>query len=238
MDSTSYIAITRQDGLRRELTAVAQNIANVSTTGYRREGVTFTEHVVALGQGAPSVSMAHAHARHVDSTQGPLRATGGTFDFAIEGQGFFTVQGAEGVELTRAGSFTPNAEGILVAPDGAALLDAGGAPIPVPAGAGDISLAADGTLSANGLPVAQLVLVTPAEAEALTRRAGARFATEAELVPVIDASLKQGFLEGSNVNPVAEIARMIEVQHAYEIGRGFADKEDERIRAVVQTLGR
>ncbi len=238
MDSTAYIAITRQDGLMRQMTAVAQNIANVSTNGYRREGVTFTEHVVAMGQGVPSVSMAHAHARHIDTAQGPLRATGGTFDFAIEGPGYFQVQGVDGVELTRAGSFAPNAEGILVAADGAPLLDAGGAPVPVPAGAGDISLAADGTLSADGRPVAQITLVQPAAADTLTRRAGARFFTQGELTPVVEASLKQGFLEGSNVDPVTEIARMIEVQHAYEIGQGFADKEDERIRTVVQTLGR
>ena len=99
-----------------------------------------------LGE-APSLSMATCPcALHVDLAQGGLSQTGGRFDFAIKGEGFFLIETPEGQRLTRAGSFTPNAEGELVTPDGHRLLDAGGAPVFVPPDARAVSLAADGTL--------------------------------------------------------------------------------------------
>ena len=238
METPGYTSLTRQSGLMREMQSVANNIANVSTTGYRREGLVFSEFVKALEPGEPSLSMANANVRNIDRTQGPLTQTGGTFDFAIEGEGFFMVETAEGPLLTRAGSFTPSAEGELVAPDGARLLDGGGAPVFVPPDAGSVALAADGTLSADGVPLNQMGLYLPADINELSRRAGVRFAVEGEVLPVEDGRILQGFVESSNVDPMSEIARMIEVQQAYQLGQQFLDKEDERIRGVLQTLGR
>lgn len=238
MDAASYTSLTRQSGLKQEMQAIANNIANISTAGYRREGLIFAEHVAALDAGEPSLSMARAHGRHVDTGQGVLTATGGQFDFAIEGPGFFLIEAPEGQMLTRAGAFTPNPEGELVTPDGARLLDAGGAPIFVPQGIGDIALAADGTVSADGLPLAQIGLYEPADPASLSRQQGARFAADGELLPVENSVILQGFIEGSNVDAVSEVARMIEVQHAYQMGQSFLEKEDERIRSVVQTLGK
>jgi len=238
MDSPGYVALTRQSGLRRELQTIANNIANASTTGYRREGLTFSEHVKVLEPGEPSLSMARTHARHIDTAQGPLTQTGGSFDFAIEGEGFFMLEGPEGPLLTRAGSFTPSPEGELVAPDGARPLDAGGAPVFVPPGAGSVALAADGTLSADGIPLTQVGLYMPADSNELSRRAGVRFAVEGELLPAENAVMLQGFVENSNVNAITEIARMIEVQNAYAQGQKFIEQEHERIRSVMQTLGR
>ena len=238
MSSSGYVSLTRQSGLMREMQVVANNIANLSTTGFRREGLVFSEHVKALGAGEAPLSMARANVRHMDSAQGPLSETGGKFDFAIEGDGFFMLETADGQQLTRAGAFTPSAEGELVAPDGARLLDAGGAPVFVPPDARSVSLAADGTLSADGIPLTQIGVFVPADPNSMSRREGVRFATDGDVLPVEDAVILQGFVEGSNVDPVSEIARMIEVQHAYQMGQQFLDKEDERIRAVLQTLGR
>lgn len=238
MDTPGYTSLTRQSGLMREMQTVANNIANLSTTGYRREGLIFSEHVKALEPGEPSLSMAHGNAWHTDDAQGPLSPTGGTFDFAIEGEGFFMIETPNGQMLTRAGSFTPSAEGELVAPDGARLLDAGGAPVFVPPDARSVALAADGTLSADGTPITQIGLVVPADPNEMNRRAGVRFEVAGEILPAENAVILQGYVENSNVDPVSEIARMIEVQHAYQMGQQFMDKEDERIRSVLQTLGR
>lgn len=237
MGNAGYVSLTRQSGLVRELNAVAQNIANMTTTGYRREGVIFSEFVARLDGSDESMSLAAARAHSFDFSQGELQQTGGRFDFAIEGPGFFMVETPEGPALTRAGAFSPTADGELAAPDGARLLDAGGAPVFVPPDARDISLARDGTLSADGRPLTQIGLYTAAP-ETLTRRAGARFAADAPVEPLVDGVILQGFVEGSNVDPVGEIARMIEVQRAYEMGQKLLDREDERIRAVVQTLGK
>ncbi len=237
MDSTGYVALNRQAGLLKELETVSQNIANASTTGYRREGVVFSEFVLGTGRSTESLSMGHAHGRVIDLTQGALQQTNGTFDFAIEGDGFFLVATPEGDRLTRAGVFTPSAEGILVAPDGAALLDAGGAPVQVPAGAARVALGADGTLSADGQPVAQIGLWEPEDPLQATRAAGARFDPGGLPVPVEDGRILQGFIEKSNVDPVAELTRMIEVQRAYELGTSFLDREDERMRSVIRVIG-
>lgn len=238
MDSIGYVALTRQQGLHREMQIVAQNIANISTNGFRREGVVFAEYVKALGDGAPGLSMAHAHARSIDMTQGESARTGGTFDFAIQGEGFFTLETPRGERLTRAGSFTPNDAGELVSSDGYRLLDAGGAPVFIPAQARAIVLASDGTLSADGAPLAQIGVVRPLAPETLVREGSALFVTDAETEPVEAPVLLQGYIEGSNVNPVMEIARMIEVQRAYELGQTFLQREDDRVRNVLQTLGR
>lgn len=237
MEAAGYVTLTRQSGLMREMQTVANNIANISTTGFRREGVIFSEYVKRLEDG-PSLSMAHAAARHVDLGQAGISPTGGSFDFAIQGEGFFLIETPEGQGLTRAGSFTPSAEGELVNPDGYRLLDQGGAPVFVPPDTGEVALAQDGTLSANGQPLARVGLWMPADPAALRHQGGTLFVTESDLQPVEGARILQGHVEESNVNPVAEIARMIEVQRAYELGQTFLDHEDARVRGVIQTLGR
>ena len=232
MDTIGYATLARQSGLMREMATVANNIANLSTGGYRREGLVFAEHIAALDPGDASLSLGTAGARVTDLRQGPLTQTGGTFDLAIEGDGFFLVETPQGQALTRAGSFTPDANGTLVTPDGHPLLDAGGAPVFAPQGA-TIAIAPDGTLSADGDPIGQIGLWQAADPLQMTRGAGTLFRTE-DAQPAEGGRIFQGFLEGSNVDPVVEIARMIEVQRGYELGQKFLDREDERIRGVIQ----
>jgi flagellar basal-body rod protein FlgF len=131
----------------------------------------------------------------------------------------------------------PNAEGELVNPDGHRLLDLGGTPIFVPPDMNNIALSQDGTLSGNGQPLAQIGLWQPGDPLKMTHMGGTIFISET-VVPADSATILQGFVEDSNVNPISEIARMIEVQRAYEMGQGFLEKEDERMRGVIQTLGR
>jgi flagellar basal-body rod protein FlgF len=237
MDAAGYTTLSRQSGLMREMQIVANNIANASTTGFRREGVVFAEYVAAL-DGAPSLSMAHATGRMIDLEQAGVAQTGSAFDFAIQGEGFFLVETPQGNRLTRAGSFTPSAEGELVTMDGYRLLDQGGAPVFVPPDAGPVAMARDGTLSAGGEPLAKIGLWQPSDPRGLIHQGGTLFAAEGGVEPAEGAELMQGYLEESNVNPLSEVARMIEVQRAYELGQSFLDREDARVRGVIQTLGR
>ncbi len=236
MDAAGYTTLGRQSGLMREMQIVANNIANLSTTGFRREGMVFAEHIARMDE-EPSLSMAHGTGRVVDLSQAGLTLTGASFDFAIQGDGFFMVETAQGNRLTRAGSFTPDAAGELVNGDGQRLLDAGGAPVFVPPDAGPVGMAEDGTLSAGGVPIAQVGLWLPADPLSMRHQSGTLFEADA-LEPAPGAKVFQGFLEESNVNPVSEIARMIEVQRAYELGQKFLDSEDGRARSVIETLGR
>lgn len=233
MDNTTYTALTRQSGLLQEMQVLANNIANASTTGYRAEGILFSEHVKALGPDTESLSMATARVRDTVMTQGSMAQTGGTFDLAIEGDGFFLIETPQGQRLTRSGMFGPNDQGDLVTADGYQVLDPGGAPVFVPAGAGPIGIGADGTISANGAAIGQIGLVAPTDPNQMIRESGTLFDSRGGIDAAPDGLILQGFLESSNVNPIQQISRMIEVQRAYELGQGFLEKEHDRIRSVI-----
>lgn len=230
-------SLSRQTGLLREMELVAGNIANASTTGYRRSGVVFAEHVRNMG-GGEGLALAHASVPRTALAQGPLAPTGGRLDLAIEGPGFFTVETAAGPRLTRAGAFLANAVGEVVTPRGDRLLDAGGAPLQLPLDARSLAVAADGTVSADGRAIGQIVLSAPADPGDLLREDGVLFVVEGPLAEVAGGRILQGFLEGANVSPVEEVARMIAVQRAYELGQSLAEREDDRIRSVIRSLSR
>lgn len=235
MDSTGYITLTRQSGLMREMQVVANNIANAATTGFRQEGVIFSEYVQGV-QGGASLSMGQGNVRNTSLNQGSLTQTGGTFDFAIEGDGYFLIETPDGERLTRAGSFTPNAEGDLVTHDGYRVLDAGGAPVFIPPDARALAVSPDGTISADGVLVGQIGLVAPTNATGMTRQSGVLFTADDGFEPAENARMMQGFVEESNVDPIGQLARMIEIQRAYEMGQSFLDSEDERVRRAMDAM--
>lgn len=237
METAGYTTLTRQSGLLREMQVIANNIANAATTGYRQEGVIFSEYVSG-GQAAPSVSMTRTSAHSTSMQQGALTQTGGQLDFAIEGPGFFLIETSQGERLTRAGSFSTSPEGTLVTPDGNPVLDAGGAPVFIPPDATDLSVSADGTISVAGRPLGQLGLVQPTDPLDLVREAGVMFRFEGDTEPVEEGSILQGFLESANVEPVLQLSRMIEVQRAYELGQSFLDAENDRVREALRALTR
>lgn len=236
MDNATYVTLTRQSGLLQEMQVLANNIANANTTGYRAESLMFSEHVMALDRGVPALSMASARVRDTAMTQGSLAQTGGAFDLAIEGAGFFLVDTPQGPRLTRAGAFAPNAAGDLVTPDGHRLLDAGGAPVFVPAGAGAVGIGADGTISVAGDPIGQIGLVIPVDPARMTRQSGTLFAAQDGFVALAEGRILQGFVENANVNPIQQVSRMIAVQRAYELGQSFLDKEHDRMRRVIDAV--
>lgn len=234
--STSYITLSRQSGLLTEMRAIANNISNQSTSGFRREGVIFTEFISSGPTQQQSISMVAARARHIDLTQGPLTQTAASFDLGIEGEGFFQVEGPDGPYLTRAGRFSRDAAGALVTPDGLRLLDAGGGPILVPPDGGEVAISTDGTVSTVDGAIGQVGLFRPVDPTGLSRSSGALFSAEAGVEPATDGAILQGYIEGANVDPVIEIARMIEVQRAYEFGQTFIDRESDRRDELIRTL--
>lgn len=229
-----YLALNRQRGLAAEMTATANNVANMATVGYRREGLVFSEFVRAGG--GVSISMADLNGRYAAERPGKIARTGGRFDIAIDGPGFLVLETAQGPILTRAGALQRSRDGLLTAADGAPILGLGEAPIAIPDGTRTLAIGKDGTVSADGEPLGQ-ILVVDAPAEALRRRPLGRFATEVPLDPVPNPSLVHGALEASNVDPVEEIARMIAVSRAYEQAQALIEDEDERMRDTIETLG-
>lgn len=237
MDNSVYAILSRQTGLMDELRVLADNIANASTTGFRREAVVFAEFVAKASPVEPSLSMGTALGRRIDDGQGSLTSTGSPFDLAIEGEGFFEVETPDGVRLTRAGRFSSSVDGLLVTSSGYPVLDTGGAPLFLPPDAAQISIGLDGTMSADGAVIGQIGIVTPSDWNELQRRGSTMFES-AEVRPVETPRVLQGFLETSNVAPFAEFSRLIEVQHAYVQGQKFLEQENERVRSVIAMLAK
>lgn len=235
MNNTSYVALSKQTGLARELTSIANNIANTDTAGYRREGFLFSEYVRALEPQDRSVSQSNVGGRFFDATSGAMVETGSPFDVAIESEGYFLVETPRGERLTRAGSFMLDNEGQLITPDGYRVLGEGGSPVAIPPDAASVTIAPDGTIAADGAPVGRLGLVTVAPT-ALAREGDNLLLATEEYTQVDAPRMRQGFVEQSNVNPVMEITRLIEVQRAYELGQQLMKDEDERISKTVEAM--
>ncbi|WP_170327819.1 flagellar hook-basal body complex protein [Ruegeria arenilitoris] len=234
---TAYVTLSRQSGLMNEMRLVANNIANANTTGYRAQGLVFSEFVQDV-PGNPSLSMSRAEARNTSQQQGLLTETGGQFDFAIEGDGFFMVETASGNRLTRAGAFSPSAESDLVTMDGHRVLDVNGAPVFIPPDAASIDVGSDGTLSIEGQLLGQIGVYRVADPSTLVREGSTQFRAEGEIEPVENPVVVHRFLEGSNVNAVHQVTRLVEIQRAYELGQSFLETEDERVRGALKALMR
>lgn len=237
MENAGYTTLTRQSGLLREMQVVANNIANSATTGFRQEGLIFSEYVQDV-EGGESLSMARGNVRNTSMVQGALSQTGGTLDMAIEGDGYFLIETPSGERLTRAGNFALSAEGDLVTNDGFRVLDAGGAPVFVPPDARNVGVSPDGTLSSDGRPLSQIGLVEPIDRNDLIREDGVMFRADSGFEPVENPRILQGFLENANVDPISQITRMIEIQRAYEMGQSFLETENERVMSALDTLTR
>ena len=235
MEASGYTTLNRQSGLLREMQTIANNIANTATTGFKQEGIIFSEYVVGTGDGA-SISMASGRIGNTSFLQGPLTETGSSLDVAIEGDGFFLIETPFGERLTRSGNFSLSAEGDLVTNDGFPVLDAGGAPIFIPPGDGTLLISMDGTISRSGALLGQLGVFQATEPRQLVREGGVSFQSGSDIEPIDNPKMRQGFLESSNVDPILQMARMIEVQRAYEMGQSFLDAENQRARDALRTF--
>lgn len=240
MSNAVYAMLARQQGLMQEMQVVANNIANASTTGYKSDQAIFGEFLASAGSQSSSLSMGGLAGHSFAMEQGPLKITGGQLDLAIQGDGFFLIDAPQGQRLTRAGHFQLSADGQLVDMNGSALLGAGGSPISIPQNASEIRISADGTISisaGDGLPPEEVGQLGVVVAEGtLLRDSNSYFSAPDGHKPAENTEIVQGALEQSNVSPILEVARMIEVQRAYEAGQTLLEREDQRIGQVINTV--
>ncbi|MEO1657068.1 MAG: flagellar basal-body rod protein FlgF [Pseudomonadota bacterium] len=235
MSDAITVSLSRQTGLLRELSVIANNMANANTEGYRAEAALFSEFVSTRAD-EPSVSMGALRAHFPVLDQGALIETGALFDLAIDGEGWFAVNRGGEVLLTRAGRFQLDADAQLVTPDGDPVLDEAGSAVQLPPNAINIAVGSDGTITADGLGVAQIGVLM-AEPEGLSRVSDNLWRNNGPITFADTARIRQGFLEGSNVSPVEEMARLIEVQRMYEAGANLGENEHDRILSLIEALG-
>jgi flagellar basal-body rod protein FlgF len=235
METTAYIALSRQLGLARHVEVVANNIANATTTGFKAEALRF-EAVMVRALPGERLAFVQEVGLMRDLAPGPMTPTGNPFDFAVEGPGFFAVETEAGVRYTRAGQFRPNDAGELVTASGHTVLDEGGAPLLLPEGGGPPSVARDGTLSNEAGPFGRLQLVEFASPRLLQREADGLFAAQEEPLPAEGSKVVQGMLEGSNVQAIHELTRMMEAVRAFQGAQRMIEAHHEGKRRAIETM--
>lgn len=212
----------------------ANNLANVNTSGFKREVPAFVG-FLSTAQGAAPTSAIDAQAG-TDLAQGPLQQTDDKMNFALEGAGFFVVQTPQGPAYTRDGAFTLAADGTLTSVSGDPVLGANG---PIRLSPGTFSVDERGEITQNGRVVDALKVVTFAQPEGLRKLGGNLLAAPfAQPQAAPQARVRQGYLEGSNVNAVREMVDMISGYRAFEASQKAVLAQDETLEKLVNEVGR
>lgn len=242
MENSLYIGLSRQMALQEQMDIVSNNIANLNTPGYRGHNMVFLEYLSrqrnAEKAGNDSISMVHDYGQYMNTGSGPLRNTGNPLDVALEGPGFFGIQTEDGIAYTRAGNFQLNGAGELVTGSGQLVADAGGGAIVIPDDVIEVKIARDGTVSTDQGELARLMVVEFEKPQDLVAQGNGLYKTEDPGVPAENTRIMQGMIEGSNVNAVLEMTRMIDVSRAYQATQRMLQGEHDRQRGMIQTLTR
>ena len=243
MQGAGLVLTAYQASLARAMDITANNIANVNTSGFKRETIAFDSYLVSP-EPKQTFLFAVESGTYRDAAQGPTLTTGNPLDVAIQGEGYIPVQTAAGIRYTRAGAFQLNNEGDLVTASGDRVLGDGNQQITLPPDAREILIGTDGTISAK--------TGTGAEATLIGKLTLAKFANEYELAPVgnnyfsteqqpepaMESRLIQGGVEQSNVQSVAEMTRMIDISRNYQKVVHLLEAEQERQKSAIQRLGK
>jgi flagellar basal-body rod protein FlgF len=244
METPSYVALSRQTALVRQMDVVANNIANVATPGFKAEAEIFTTVPIrSQAYGAPQkLAYVQDFATVRDFSPGPVTPTGNDLDVAIQGDGFFVVQTPNGPRYTRFGHFQLNAAGQVVTKQGYPVL-AGGAPLTIDPDDGPVQISGDGTVSADRtqqgnaqVVYGKLDVVDFADRDMLKPEEGVMFTTDALPVQVAQPALVQRMLEQSNVQSIKELTSMIWVQRSYESVQRFIDGENDRMKRAINYI--
>lgn len=239
----------------RRIDAIANNLANASTTGFKRDLVAFQAHRPRdvdfptasepphdLNNSTGGISVAEIRTDH---TNGSLTQTDETYDLALHGPGFFSVAGPDGPLLTRNGSFSVDGLGRLVTRDsGAAVLGESGSPIQIPADAHQIEISVDGMVrqvDATGTrsEIDRLAIVRPSSQEALLKQGGSMYKALGPVLPAGPAAeVRQGYLEESGTNPIDEMVAMISASRAFETNVNMIQHQDNALGRLLQMMPR
>ncbi|HZR72764.1 flagellar basal-body rod protein FlgF [Bradyrhizobium sp.] len=249
MENALLIGLSRQTALERQLDVIANNIANVNTTGFKADGSLFEEYLNTpahednfVGRDR-HVSFVQDRGTYRNMTQGPVEGTGNPLDVAIDGSGFLAVQTSGGERYTRDGSLHIDNTGQLVTSNGNPVLGATG-PIVFQATDHDINITPDGTVTvvegANRTDSTRgkLRLVSFTDAQKLLKQGSNLYAAGEGGAPQPDtkSTVRQGFIEKSNVNSVAEMSLMMEVSRAYTSIANLMNQQAELQKTAIQQL--
>jgi len=244
MENALLVGLSRQVALARELDVVANNIANVNTNGFKRRSMVFNEFVspTASADSFPrrdrAVSFVLDKGSTLAFTQGDIEQTGNPLDVAVRGNALLAVRTAAGTErYTRNGAFALNGRGELVTSDGFAVQTDQG-PVTFTDQDANIRIAADGTVSSSQGTKGKLKLVVFDNPQTLRNEGQNLFSSTATPRPATgdETRIEQGAVEKSNVQPVTEMTRLIELSRSYQEIANMMSRADELSRTAINRL--
>mgnify|MGYP000389153650 CR=1 FL=1 len=221
MDTKILVSLSHQVAMRRQMDIIANNIANMNTTAYKRESIMFNEYLSDTGGSLPKsfrkVSFVQEAGIARQMTNGELTTTGNVLDVAIEGDGMFKVRKTDGeIAYTRNGHLALNGDNVLITTNGHEILDDGDAPIQFPPNADGFKIAEDGTVSAKEVgEIGKLAVLQFQNYGAMKKIGDNLYSAEEEPELSEEYRLAQGMLETSNVSAVLEVTNMIHLSRAY-----------------------
>jgi flagellar basal-body rod protein FlgF len=217
---------------------VANNIANANTPAYKAERMVFQEYL-AKPTKDEKLSFVQDIGTARDLSSGPLTTTGNDFDIALSDEGYFVVDTPLGERYTRHGRFQLDSNGQMVTGIGNPVQGQAG-PIIIPENSGRISIAGDGTVSNDTGVLGKLQVVTFEDEQQLRKAANGLFSAPPDLPPqaLAQPSMVQGMIEDSNVQPVLELTRMMDINRMHESVTNFIQREDDRMKDMIDKLGR
>ena len=238
MENPGYIALSRQLTLRREMSVISHNLANMNTPAFKAERMIFREFIDKPEPQQP-ISFVQDIGMSRDLTEGPVAATGNPLDLAISGPGYFSVETPDGVRYTRHGRLQLDGQGQLVNSQGAPVLSADGAPITVPVGSGALTISADGSITGNNGAIGQIGLSEFENEAGLKRDANGLYdAEDQQPQAAANSSMVQGSLEQSNVQPIVEMTRMIDIHRSYQSASRLVSSNHEQAMRAINKLVR
>ncbi len=209
MDNSVYIVLSRQLAKFEDMDVTSNNIANATTAGYSAEKLQFTQFLVDNGKTGKKDAYASSATGYRDTSPGPLQNTGNPLDLAISGNGYFQIETPLGTRYTKAGNFQLDANGLLVNVNGYPVLGNDGSQITIPPTARNIEINGAGQILADGNASGQVGVVEFSREQALNRLGNSLYSSEETPQPSQTARVAQGALEGSNVNGVTELVRVM-----------------------------
>lgn len=237
MQNALYVALSAQVAMEKRLNAVANNVANLSTSGYRAEDTKFTALLAQASKGA--VAFASTGDTYISQRAGPAIKTDAPLDVAVQGEAWFAVGGANGPVYTRDGRLKMDALGQLRTLTGQPILDPGGAPILLDPQAGPPTIGRDGSVAQGPNQVGAIGLFTLDPKSTLKRAEPNGVTTSLPAVPVQDftrVGMVQGYVEGANVNPVLEMTKLITIQRAFESAATLTSETENAFSGAIRSL--
>jgi flagellar basal-body rod protein FlgF len=244
MDVSSFVLLSHEQALRRQLDVAANNMANANTVGFKREQAQFYEFVekssAAPIEDARKTSFVLDYGAVHDSSQGAFQATGNPLDVTIEGPGYLAVQGADGtVGYTRAGFIKRLESGELAVSGGQVLLGDTGRPIVVPQeDQASLSIASDGTVSTRTGPIGRIGVTQFDELRVSPRGDGVMNGAGGRVLTAAETRLKTGGVEASNVEPIVETTAMVNILRAYQSSMEMTSSLDSMRSSAIGRLSK